>query len=298
LIIYPQKALADTGSLQGYKDYMITVAQGKKVIQQLYDNNFVLIDPRILYALNPDGTMRPQKLYIPKGKKPLILSIDDLSYYAYMKNGGFANKLVVEDGIVKTQVLPPSGGVIITTDGDVVPIVDAFVAQHPDFSLDGAKGVIGLTGYEGVFGYRTHWKGEQGDGERQQAKIVADALRNTGWLFASHSFSHGQPFLKNTATQDFLAKDIALWESQVAPIVGSTNMFIGPFGQVFGPGDPRRAQLVDAGFNVLFGVGMDRYTKFFGTHMVMTRIDIDGYRLRNNAKKLYDWLGILVDPNF
>ena len=298
LIVYPQMALADTGNTNGYRDNMLTVEQFKQVLQQLYENHFLLIDAKLLYSFNKNGSIRQNKLYLPKDKKPLILSIDDLSYYSYMKNGGFAHKLILENGIVETEILTPKGNKIITDDGDVVPIVDAFIKEHPDFSLNGAKGIIGLTGFEGILGYRTQWRGKQGDVERKNAALVADALKKSGWTFACHSFGHEQNFLKGTASLAFLRSDISLWTSQVQPLVGPTNVFIGPFGQVFTDGEARRKLLIDAGFNILYGVGMDGYIKYFGNYLVMNRIDIDGYRLKHNAKKLYDFFGLSVDANF
>ena len=53
-----------------------------------------------------------------------------------------------------------------------------------------------------------------------------------------------------------------------------------------------------AGFDILYGVGMDGYTKFFSNYLVMNRTDIDGYRLTHNAKKLYELFGISVDADF
>lgn len=298
LIIYPEKALADTKNIEGYKANMITVEQFKQILQQLYENNFVLIDAKLLYAFDENGNAQRSKVYVPKGKKPLILSVDDLSYYSYMKHGGFAHKLVVQDDRVKTEVLTPEGKIAITDDGDVVPIVDSFVKDHPDFSFNGAKGIIGVTGFQGILGYRTNMKSEQGDSERQQAEVVVEALKKSGWTFASHSFSHKQVFLHKTINANFLANDISRWAKEVEPLVGRTNIFIGPFGQVFSETDPRRKQLLDAGFTVLYGVGMDGYTRFFGNHFVMNRTDIDGYRLAHNAKKLYELFGIAVKADF
>ncbi len=300
LIIYPEQARADIVNFDGYKDNMVTVQQFKEILQQLYENKFILIDAKILYSTDEDDTIHQNKLYLPKGKKPLILSIDDLSYYSYMKNGGFAQKLVLENDRVKTEVVTPEGDTIVTNDGDVVPIVDAFVKEHPDFSLDGAKGIIGVTGFEGILGYHTQLPREPGDREREAAQIVVDALKKSGWVFANHSFGHEQVFLKGTISSSFLAQDLARWATQVEPLVGSTTIFIGPFGQVFKEGDVRRKQLIDAGFTVLYGVGMDGYTNFFNNYFVMNRTNIDGYRLRNNAKKLYQLFGIsvTVDTDF
>ncbi|WP_279402877.1 hypothetical protein [Arthrobacter sp. JCM 19049] len=41
--------------------------------------------------------MKYGKIMLPKGKKPLVLSIDDVSYYEYMDGDGFADKLIVTD---------------------------------------------------------------------------------------------------------------------------------------------------------------------------------------------------------
>ena len=39
---------------------------------------------------------------------------------------------------------------------DAVPLLNDYVKKHPDFSYKGQKAVVGLTGYEGVLGYRTN----------------------------------------------------------------------------------------------------------------------------------------------
>jgi hypothetical protein len=291
LVIYPEKAAADPLNARLIQNNMITVDQFKKILQELYDDNFILYDPRLLYSIDSAGIMHRGKVYVPKGKKPLILSIDDLDYYTWMKNDGFADKLVIENGAVKTEVVTPDGSIAHTSDGDVVPIVDSFVAQHPDFSFDGMRGVIGVTGFEGILGYRTQLVGAAGDQQRQEAVQVVDALKKSGWIFASHSYRHGRDFLTGNMSTSSLATDIRLWKAQVEPLVGATNMFIGPFGRTFSDGDPRRSELLAAGFNVLYGVGTDGYMKYFGTYLVMDRIDIDGYRLAHNASFLQTHLG-------
>ena len=83
------------------------------------------------------------------------MSVDDVSYYEYMTGHGFASKLVVgEDGTPTSEYTNPDGSLSYGSY-DVVPILDDFVETHPDFSYRGAKGIIALTGYEGIFGYRT-----------------------------------------------------------------------------------------------------------------------------------------------
>ncbi len=74
LIIYPELAEADLKNASGYKENMITVSQFKQIIEQLYENNFILINSDDLYSVNTDGGLTKKELFLPKGKKPLIIS--------------------------------------------------------------------------------------------------------------------------------------------------------------------------------------------------------------------------------
>ena len=141
-----------------------------------------------------------------------MMSQDDVNYYAYMVStddghnkvpefvnsrcDGFAHKLVIgEDGYPTCEYLTPEGE-IVTGDYDLVPILEKFIQQHPDFSYRGARAILGVTGYEGVFGYRTKPSYEAALGteayqaEVQAAKEVAQCLRDHGWILASHSYGH------------------------------------------------------------------------------------------------------------
>ena len=85
-----------------------------------------------------------------------------------------------------------------TSDLDVVTILDKFVKEHPDFSLNGAKGCLSLTGYEGILGYRTHTDkndtSEEAARRRAQeieaVKPIIQKLKETGWTFGCHSWGH------------------------------------------------------------------------------------------------------------
>ncbi len=291
LIIYPELALkAKQAAL--YANNMITVDQFKSIIAALYGNGFILIDPRTLYSTTTDGSIRANPLLLPLGKKPLVISQDDLAYYDFMRDGGFASKLVLDDGSVKTRVIAPDGIATTTDDGDVVPLIDSFVREHPDFSFHGAKGVLALTGFEGILGYRTQSSSVASSTERTSVKAVIDALKASGWIFASHSYSHERGFLDGTISTTTLASDIVQWKDEVGSLVGSTDIFVGPFGQLFAPHDPRRQQIVDAGFDILYGVGLDAITAVAKKDVVIDRVDIDGYRLAHNAPALKKMLGI------
>ena len=73
-----------------------------------------------------------------------------LAYYDYMRQNGFPYKLVIKDGQIWSFGLDPKGTPVYSQELDAIPILDNFVKQHPDFSLNGAKGCLCLTGYEGI----------------------------------------------------------------------------------------------------------------------------------------------------
>ncbi len=279
LIVYPELAYTGDGESKGYETYMITRDQFSYILENLYKNNFVLISIKSIYE-EKEGGIYKKDLYLPEGKKPLLISLDDLSYYHTMNGRGFANKLILDnDGEIATEITDPGGVNHITYDGDVVPILDKFVKEHPDYSIDGAKGIIALTGFEGILGYRTNLKNPRRNEEITKVTPIVRKLKETGWEFASHSYTHDQGFLTGSITLDELKSDTERWLASVGEIVGDTNIFIGPFGQIFKPNDARRNYLVSKGFNILNGVGMDLYLEYFPNYLVMNRADIDGYRI-------------------
>ena len=91
---------------------------------------------------------------LPPGKQAFVMSQDDVCYYEYMEGDGFAFRMVVgEDGKPVCEMKMDDGSVS-TGAYDLVPLLDEFIEEHPDFSYKGAKAVIAFTGYNGILGYR------------------------------------------------------------------------------------------------------------------------------------------------
>lgn len=170
-----------------------------------------------------------------------------------------AQKLIVdENGDVKNTYVEDDGSISVG-DYDMVPWIDTFVKQHPDFSYHGHKGIIALTGYEGVLGYRTdevYRTREAGrvteyqqkffdehpdfdeaawQNEVDQATAVANAMKAEGWEFASHTWGHIDP---RKVGIDGVMKDTQRWLDNVATVVGSTDVIIFAFGADIGDWQP------------------------------------------------------------
>lgn len=302
LIVYPELAFRHDKRSKFFETYMITKYEFDRILEKLYKNNFVLIDIHSLYTVDDSGKVFRKKLYLPPHKKPLIISVDDVNYYHNQTGRGLSQKLILDNaGTIATEIVGLDGKTTITHDGDVMPIVDTFVSQHPDFSIDGAKGIIAVTGYDGVLGYRTQGSAASSPTYTKDvaaARQVIEKLKATGWQFASHSYSHDSKFVTGKITLEELKKDMLHWDTEVGPLVGNTDIYIGPFGQIFGPKDPRRAHIVSQGFNVLCGVGTDLYFKYFDTHIIMDRAPIDGMRLTKTPKQLKSYFKAseILDP--
>jgi hypothetical protein len=257
-------------------------------VEQLYRNQYILIDIHALYQVtheNGQDRIVRKELRLPEGKKPLILSIDDLNYYEYMQENGNAHKLVLDSqGQIAAYVINPKGEEVTSRDSEIVPILDQFVATHPDFSLDGAKGMINLTGYEGILGYQTQDPGTLGYGlEKEQALAVVRRLKETGWTFASHGWGHLDAVKIKAPT---LERDTQRWLEEVGSLTGPTDIYVFPFGSSVRPGEPKFRILQNAGFRFFCGVGPDPFLEVTPAYIQMDRRHIDGMAFRDSRRRL------------
>ena len=138
-----------------YDQVMTTIDEFNKITQSMYEKGYVMVSIYDMATVDENGNMTPGEILLPEGKIPFVLSEDDVCYYHYMDGDGFASKLVVDDdGKVRNEYIEDDGSVSVG-DYDVVPLIDRFVEEHPDFSYRGARGIVALTGYNGILGYRT-----------------------------------------------------------------------------------------------------------------------------------------------
>jgi hypothetical protein len=282
LIIYPELAFDGDAMSKGYDDYFVTVKEFKKMIDSMYRKNYVLIKMSDLFQeqmINGKVTLTKKELKLPKNKKPLVLSIDDINYYQYMKEHGNAYKLLIdEDGELATYSKDKTGAESISRDHEIVPIMNSFVKEHPDFSFNGAKGILALTGYEGILGYRTHDLTNSSYAyEKNEAIRVVDKLRKDGWEFASHGYGHLNTKTISLAT---LRSDTDRWKNEVEPLIGKTNIYIYPYGSSVLPGDAKFEVLRNYGFRIFCSVGPNPYLSTSDQYAMMDRVHIDGIGLR------------------
>ena len=298
LIVDTDRAFDGDYDSAGYDLYMTTVSEFKAMLPKLQAAGFILYDITDLVEFR-DGKAVRREILLPPGKKPLVISVDDVNYYKYMEGDGFAERLDVDEtGRVVTVVDGQPA-----YDGDVMPILDQYVAEHPEFSWQGAKGVVAITGYEGAFGYRItdleDYDAETQAWMLQKTQDVAEALRGSGWQIACHSYTHNQYWSDRTITDQQEQYDIGRWKRDIAPYVGETNIFISPFGVSFADDDPRLLYLKEQGFTIYCPVEANMTTRWENGMLFQGRLNLDGLVMKDypeRVKRFFFDPADLLDP--
>ncbi|MDY6055058.1 polysaccharide deacetylase family protein [Micrococcus sp.] len=309
-VVDPARGFGTSAMAEGNLNYKITVAEFKRILPRLWSRGFVIVSPHELYETLPDGTIKAKTIMVPENRTPLLFSVDDLNYPAHQKDAGLATRMLVDtDGRVRTEYVDADGTAHIGAH-DVVPVMDDFMDNHPEFSLTGHRGVSALTGNSGVFGYRSsvslHADSPTFAEDVKAATAVAEAMKATGWEFSSHSWSH-HAIPKMSLAE--LREDCDLWEKDVQPILGATDLMIFPFGwDLVGTGTYEGAhyqELHSRGFRAYFNVNPGNYTwgQFFPAYWRGARINVDGITmgrtLRGEADVLTPFFDTaeVVDPS-
>ncbi len=301
-------SLLGQSQVDGMNAWMTTVEEFDKITQQMYDNGYVFVRLRdlVVETTDADGTVHfspNTNLLLPPDKKPVVLSVDDLSYYHSYEAASYPDKLVLdENGKVKCHYVKPDGTEEVG-DFDVVPRLNTFLEEHPDGAYKGARGMIALTGYNGVFGYRTDvdyrdkqnlmadqakWLEEHPDFDWEadvaEAKVIAEALKEEGWEFASHTWGH---LSVTNKTADELRVDNEKWVNTVENIVGPVDTIIFAHGNDIGTWEgysddnDKYRYFKDSGYDFYCNVdsSVPYWVQISDQYVRQGRIDLDGYLL-------------------
>ena len=305
VVAYPELAFDGDNQANGIDDYMVTVDEYDRILNSVYGKGYVLVDINDVWSETTGEDGQPKMvrntLYLPEGKKPLILSYDDTNYYPYMLENGFTYKLILGgDGKIASWGKDPQGNEVVSRDLDAIPILDKFVEEHPDFSPFGAKGCLSLTGYCGILGYRTQTdsagQSPEFEANRQKereavAPIIAE-LKRTGWTFGSHTWGH---IRLGTKSLEAIQADTRKWFDEVGSLVGPTAILFYPHGERPDGNDwqntgPVFRYLQSQGFRVFCSVGTESfsYIKKDICAVICDRLHPDGTTLRSaKARERY-----------
>lgn len=314
LVADPARGFADATWGTSINRNFVTTAEFSKILQQLYDNGYVLVDFDDFISVEEGASGKLYKtktLHLPKGKKPLMLTQTNVNYHYYLidsdgdrypdANGcGFASKLLWDGNNFTCEMVDASGNTV-TGDYDLIPILEKFVASHPDFSYQGAKAVIALTGYNGILGYRTHPNALNIFGETeyqkaiQEATKVVNALRDNGYTLACYTYD-------NTAYGDStvseIKHDLMAWDNEVVPILGNVDILVyAQLSDIAAKGEyagDKFTALHFAGFRYYLGFNENgsSWATVTDSYVRQGRLMVTGSNIAYHA----DWFSGLFDP--
>ncbi|MEE8886324.1 MAG: hypothetical protein SOI56_07140 [Eubacteriales bacterium] len=142
--------VADTAATTTEEDTSLTVSEFNDILQDLYNQGYVLVSPYSLATEDENG-LSEGTVKVPKGKKPLIISEQEVNY-SEGYDGSADTLTLTSDGSI-TNTYTNSDGTEEQGSVDVITCLDDFIETHSDFSYDGARGIIGINGADGIFGY-------------------------------------------------------------------------------------------------------------------------------------------------
>ena len=262
LIADPAKAFVNQSYGNSYNKNFVTIGEFSQILQQLYDNGYVLVSLDDIFSCESDASgntiCQAKSLQLPLGRKPLVLTQTNLNYYTYMDGAGFASRLAVDENGKLTCQMVDADGNTVTGDFDLVPILESFIAEHPDFSYKGARAVLSVTGYDGIFGYRTNPSVKASKGETyyneqvDSAKKLVEALREKGYELACYTYNN---MAYGKVSNAEIQSDLNAWVQEVTPILGLTDILV--FAQNSDIGAYSGTK-----FNTLYNAGFRRYLDF------------------------------------
>ena len=244
LIADPSRAFTNREFGGQYNRNFVTVDEFQKILESLYDKGYVLVEFEHCVAETVTGdtiTYSAKPILLPDGKKPVMITETMVNYFNYMIDGngdgtpdkdgaGFASKLVVDDltGQIQAEMVNASGETI-RGNYDLVPVLEKFIEEHPDFSYRGARATLAVTGSEGIFGYRINTSTKSSKGEEfynkevEGAKKIVAVLKEKGYEIACYTYANID-YGKKSASE--IQADISSWKVEIMPVVGTLDTLV------------------------------------------------------------------------
>ena len=281
LMAFPEKALGDNNNLSAsFDESKITTTEFKNILYELYKNNYVLIS---INQIIDSKTLEQIPLKLPKNKKPILLVFDNVSYKSNYQNLGEIDKIIIDrNNNLATYTTKKSIQDRVAYDNEFILILENFIKQFPDFSFNGAKGIIFLTGENGILGYNTNHKNASSKYESKRVSEVIKKLKSLGWQFGCNNYSYKLD--SNLSDMEF-AKDLSLWNAEVSPLIGTTNLYAYPYGEN-DENSSKQELLITSGFKIFFECGDPNPIQKVSDTYHFYYYKINGKALRENTQIL------------
>ena len=309
------RALKSTDYGGSYNKNFVTTSEFTKILENLYRNGYVLVDFESFVGsstdINGNQQFAPIPIKLPADKKPVMITETMVNYFAYMidpdndgiadaKGSGFASKLVVDaNGDIKAEYVDANGQTNVG-NYDLVPILEDFIKEHPDFSYRGARAILAVTGHEGVFGYRINSavvanKGnDYWEKEVAGAKEITNALRDKGYTIACYSYKNDSYAGWSSAQ---IQADLQSWTNQITSVIGNVDTFV--FAKLSNisdySGSPFQV-MYQSGFRYFISNADSPMTEINPTYVRQNRLMVTGETMQHYSSRftgLFDCAAIL-----
>ena len=313
-VLCVRQLIADTTSPGADSDLFLTTTEFQRMLEQLYANGYVLVDAETMADQSEESFITEMDLTVPEGKRPVILVLDQFDYYASNYINGCCERLVLNDqDQVCAEYTDSEGNKVISRTAEAIGILDEFIEEHPEFSFDGAKGVISICGYESCFGYvisedelddrnnalalagRPSINLSESDIEanRNTVSDICSVLLDTGWKFACATYGNINAY---EADYDTIISDTEKWLDQIGTLTGPVHMIVYPGGNYIYGTDPKAEYLKGNGIRIFFGMGYNAYHIYGNNYLYYDRLMISDSSLRNSdLSRLFD-SSLVLDP--
>lgn len=293
LIVDTRRAFDGDNYSQVYRENMITLTEFENILHTLYESGYVLVDVQNLTEESmgvTDVQLTAKNPVLPQGKKPLTLSVENLTYTSIANGDGVATRLALDENGEVGAVYTDENGHDLIGAYDVVPVLEQFIEEHPDFSYQGARGVISLSGYNGAFGYQIEEGSDLNwEENKETVKAIADKLREDGWRFASAGY--GYQWMGNMS-YDQLKEDITKWQDSIGTLIGECNVLMYPYGSEVAYETEKAVYLTGQGFRYLVGVWPEGdHIEINETYLRQTRRMVTGLVLSNHPGYFNPYFG-------
>ena len=296
-----------------YNKNFVSTSEFTKILQNLYNNGYVLVDFDSFVGsktdINGNEQFEAVPIYLPADKKPVMITETMVNYFNYMidtnsdgtiDHSGFASKLVLDgNGDIKAEYVDGSGQTLVG-NYDLVPILEDFIANNPGFSYRGSRAILAVTGHEGVFGYRINSavvasKGnDYWENEVAGAKQITNALREKGYTIACYTY-------KNDAYAGWsvaqIQADLQSWATQITSVIGNVDTFV--FAKTSNISDYTGSAfqvMYQSGFRYFISNGDSPMTQVNPTYVRQNRLMVTGETMQHYSSRftgMFDCAAIL-----
>lgn len=280
-----------------YNKNFVTVDEFRKILEELYSNGYVLVDfdsfIQVSQTVSGDDQFITKSILLPNGKKPVMITETMVSYYQYMVDShAFASRLVLDsNGDIKAEYTDASGNTQVG-NYDLVPILEEFIAEHPDFSYQGARAILAPTGDEGIFGYRcnTSYISSKGNDWYEQEKAgaitIVNALKQKGYTLGCYTYANDD-YRQLNATQ--ISANLQSWTQQIAPIIGDIDVFVYAKGtDISDYTGTAFKSMYTTGFRYFIASGKTASTTVNNTYVHQNRLMVTGEYMRHYSDRFTD----------